>query len=85
MGLQAPNNRRQFGRRTVYWHAWIVMNDRRRLPCIVHNVSEGGAYLEFPGQMPNTDTFRLLVEEQGIDQLCDVRHRSDESRHHPFG
>ncbi len=68
------NEQSQFGRRGSYWHAWVVMNGRRRLPCIVLNLSKTGALLEFADILPNTSQFRLIVEGHDLDIECHVRH-----------
>ena len=42
----AGAERRQFGRRQTYLRAWISVPGRPKLPCIVQNLSVGGALLE---------------------------------------
>jgi hypothetical protein len=73
------NERRQFGRRGSHWHAWVVMNGRRRLPCIVLNISKTGALLEFADILPNTSQFRLIVEGYDLEIDCHVRHVRSQS------
>ena len=67
--------RRQFGRRTTLWHAWIQTSNRQRLACCIRNVSESGALLELdvPLWLPNV--FELWVEERDIRLRCELRHR----------
>lgn len=70
-----PNiERRQFGRRTVRQHAWVIVSKRARLPCLVLNLSERGAFLEFevPPWLPHS--FDLLLEEGAVARGCEVRH-----------
>jgi hypothetical protein len=68
------NDKRQFGRRSSYWHAWVIMNGKRRLPCVVLNISKTGALLEFADILPNTSQFRLVIESHDFDVECQVRH-----------
>lgn len=67
--------RRQFGRRTTVWHAWIVTSGAHRTACVVRNVSARGALLELdvPAWLPHE--FILALEEPLISIACDVRHR----------
>lgn len=72
-----PNiERRSFGRRTVRQHAWILVSKRSRLPCLVLNLSEKGAFLEFevPPWLPHS--FDLMLEEGAVVRGCEVRHCS---------
>ena len=73
--LRRPPEKRQFGRRSTLWHAWIVTNGKQRLPCCVRNVSDGGALLELevPAWLP--DKFILVIEERNLTIRCDLRHR----------
>ena len=70
-----PNiERRRFGRRTVRQHAWVIVSKSSRLPCIVLNLSNQGAFLEFevPPWLPHS--FDLLLEEGTVVRGCEVRH-----------
>jgi len=69
-----PSERRQFGRRTTCIHGWVAIEGRQKLPCLVRNVSEGGALLEFevPKNMPFM--FRLVIDSKGFDAHCEMRH-----------
>jgi PilZ domain len=69
-------DRRQFGRRSTVWHAWVVVAGRPRQACIVRNVSPTGALLEFPDAPPEAHEFRLLIDTLGFEARCDVRHRN---------
>lgn len=72
-----PKEKRQFGRRWLTCHAWIKINRRgEREACIVRNISERGALLEFHGAPPAANRFRLSVDNPAIDAECDVRHRT---------
>ena len=69
------NDRRQFGRRTTLWHAWIRIAGREPEPCIVRNFSVAGALLEFPGAVPVIGRFRLIIDIFSFEAECFVRHR----------
>ena len=70
-------DRRQFGRRSSVWHAWIVTGTRQRIACCVRNVSTGGALLELavPATLPQQ--FELLIEERNLSIRCELRHRGE--------
>ena len=66
---------RKFGRRRALIHAFIVTDKGHRIACIVRNISAGGALLEVeePKQIPNQ--FKLVIEVDGFEADCDIRHR----------
>jgi hypothetical protein len=68
--------RRQFGRRSTVWHAWVLLNGRPRVTCIVRNFSVGGALLEFLDSPPPVQNFKLAIEHLDFKTHCDVRHRN---------
>ena len=70
-------DRRQFGRRSALWHAWIVTGNKQRLACCIRNVSTGGALLEMavPATLPQK--FDLLIEDRQLTIRCDLRHRGE--------
>lgn len=68
--------KRQFGRRTVLWHAWIKVAGRDREACIVRNFSVTGALLEFASETPAADRFQLAIDHFNFTAECYVRHRS---------
>lgn len=74
-----PSDRRQFGRRQTTIHGWICIEGRPRVPCVLANLSLGGALLQLerPTWLPYT--FRLVCETVGIDIMCEVRHHVDRS------
>lgn len=57
-------------------HAWIYVERRQRIACIVRNLSARGALLEFADQAPFASRFRLVVEHPVFEAQCDVRHRT---------
>lgn len=69
--------RRQFGRRKTCLHGWVVVDGRPRRPCLVRNVSEGGALLEFeiPKVMPYR--FTLIIDCKGFEAWCETRHTGE--------
>jgi hypothetical protein len=73
--LNGPEQR-QFGRRQTYMHAWISVQGRPRLPCIVRNISLGGALLELdrPSWLPFN--FQLTIDSVKHVTWCEVRHHS---------
>ena len=70
-----PAERRQFGRRTTHIHGWVAIEGRQKIPCLVRNVSEGGALLEFevPKNMPFM--FKLVIDSKGFEAMCEMRHQ----------
>lgn len=69
-------DQRRFGRRRALIHAFIVNKNGHRVPCIVRNISTGGALLEVrdPRQVPTKLT--LLIEADSFEADCDIRHRT---------
>ena len=65
----------RFGRRSMTCHAWIQIKRHQRIPCILRDISADGALLEFNGFAPPENSFRLTIDAEGIDAVCDVRHR----------
>lgn len=69
--------RRAFGRRRTLLHALVHTRGRPPTPCIVRNVSEGGALLEFPSDpywLPSY--FTLTIDSDGFSAQCEIRHKS---------
>jgi hypothetical protein len=69
-------DRRQFGRRNTLWHAWILVAGRPRQACMIRNVSQSGALLEFPDRPPEASEFTLIIDNPPFEARCDVRHRN---------
>lgn len=76
---RAAQERRQFGRRTVAIHGWVVVDGRPRIPCTVRNISIEGALLEFdtPSWLPYY--FRLVIEVSQFETECELRHQAPNS------
>jgi hypothetical protein len=65
--------RRQSQRRRVLKGGIVAFNDRYvTLPCIVRDISEGGARLRIEGSITAPDTFELIVEIDGLEASCEV-------------
>lgn len=67
---------RQFGRRQTSAHAWVKVRGRPAIACVVKNVSEGGALLEFTAAEMLPYRFRVTIEAEGIDRDCEIRHQT---------
>lgn len=78
IGPKVPE-RRQFGRRESSNHGWICIDGRPKLPCVISNISEGGALLvlEVPTWLPFH--FRLRSDMPRLDVECEVRHQRPSS------
>ena len=72
-----PAERRQFGRRKTYVHGIVSARGRPAVPCIMRDVSEGGALLEVPHPRWFPARFRLVVEATGFETECEIVHRTD--------
>ena len=72
----SPADKRQFGRRQSGSHGWIKVRGRPALPCVVKNISQGGALLEFQAAEMLPYRFRLVIESEGIDSDCETRHQT---------
>ena len=75
MRTTQKTERRLFGRRELTIHAWVQFG-RRREACTIRNLSDRGALIEFDGPAPSVNTMRLIVDFEGFEVDCDVRHRS---------
>lgn len=67
--------KRHFGRRPSNQRASIRIQGQEILPCLLSNVSDGGAliYLDQELLMPNS--FRLTSEDHALDQIVEVRYQ----------
>ena len=70
-------DKRQFGRRTTHIQGTILIAGKRPVPCIVRNISQQGAFLEYQAQVWMPTFFQLHVEQHGFQADCEQRHRSD--------
>ncbi len=67
-------DRRQFGRRPVNAEATAVLPGHVELPCLIENLSEGGAFLHFANGLAPTQAFLLVVAETQMRLQCEIRH-----------
>ena len=51
------------------------MRGRPAIPCVVKNISNGGALLEFETAEMLPFRFRIQIESEGIDCDCETRHQ----------
>ncbi len=65
---------RRFGRRSGHIAARVVLSGNVQMPCIIENLSDGGALLTFEVPAPKAASFRLIVEETSFNLLCEPRH-----------
>ncbi len=68
------SEKRQFGRRMTNIKAWVRIPGRPSVPCVLRNISQGGAMVEFDGDVWLPFSFRLTSEDRLIDCMCEVRH-----------
>lgn len=71
-----PADRRQFGRRTTNLHGWISVPGRPRVPCLVANISIGGALLKLQRPQWLSFNFKLTIEATRFVTWCEVRHQT---------
>jgi hypothetical protein len=67
---------RQFGRRQSGAHAWVKVRGRPAIPCVLKNISDGGALLEFVAAEMLPYRFRVTIEAEGVDRDCEIRHQT---------
>ena len=66
--------RRQFGRRHTHIHGWIKLPGRPVLPCVIRNISDGGAMLVFDRTELLPFAFLLTIDAEDKPYGCEVRH-----------
>ena len=69
---------RQFGRRQTFLHGWVKIPGRPQVPCVVHNMSSGGALLEFHAVERLPYSFILTIDSHNQTYGCEVRHAYDQ-------
>lgn len=76
-GVKQQQDRRGFGRRKTVILAWILITGRRELPCVVRNLSVGGALLDLhvPSWVPFQ--FQLKFADDGAVVDCEMRHKGE--------
>lgn len=73
--IQGPD-RRTFGRRQTSDHAIVRVQGRPSMRCVVKNISEGGALLDFGAEVWLPFNFQLNWEIGGREELCEIKHRN---------
>ncbi len=77
MDLQAPKDKRRHTRQKGFWSAIAVLPGRIPLNCVVRDLSEGGARLEFQVAVRFPARFQLFIEANDREYDCEVRHSGD--------
>jgi hypothetical protein len=72
------HERRQFGRRPTFQHGWVKIPGRPPLTCVIRNISEGGALLQFDSAPTLPYSFLLDIESFGLTIGCEIRHHYGE-------
>jgi hypothetical protein len=67
---------RAFGRRQTFEHAIVRVAGRVPVRCIVRDISEGGALLDFGDEVWLPFSFRLVWEGTRREEHCETRHQS---------
>jgi hypothetical protein len=70
------SERRQFGRRKIYMHGWVKVPGRPTLPCVIHDLSDGGALLVFDEPFKLPFAFLLKIDTLPDVKGCEIRHSS---------
>ncbi len=76
--MSDPTNwteRRQFGRRPLNIDAVAQLPGAVEIPCVVENLSEGGALLFFPTKVAPISDFDLVVEDVPFRLQCEMRYQ----------
>ncbi len=57
--------------------AWIELTGGARIPCVVWDISDGGARLAAPRPSDLPPAFKLLTRDGDVERLCQVVWRND--------
>ncbi len=68
--------KRQFGRRDTNMRGWVRVAGRPPISCVVRDLSQGGALLEFMEDTWLPFGFRLTTECKQVDRYCEPRHKN---------
>lgn len=72
----AQIERRRFGRRDVCKSAVILPPGGKSVPCVVVNMSDGGALLNRLDDVDVPDIFELVIPTDDVVTACRVAHRT---------
>lgn len=70
------SEKRHFGRRPTNARGWIKIWGRPPVPCIVADLSFGGAALECEEDVWLPASFHIVCEALHINRYCEVRHNT---------
>lgn len=70
-----PAEKRQFGRRPATLLASIRVAGREPMPCLINNISAGGALVFLDQDVPLPQSFRLTSEDLDIDRIVEMRYK----------
>ena len=80
MTCSSPNSvieKRRFGRRDTFKRSTILLADESHLPCVVVNISQGGALIQIDEPARLDDRFHLLIPEDDLLVACRIAHRTN--------
>ena len=70
----AQQEKRRHRRRKGFWRAIATVPGRAPMHCVIRDLSESGAFIEFPVTIRILNRFNLYLEEQDREYYCEVRH-----------
>ena len=73
--MSVIGERRQFGRRNTHLQGWITIPGRPKVPCLVTNLSQAGAFLELTAHSWLPFDFELYIELLHRRYRCETRHK----------
>lgn len=74
--MSFENDQRKFGRRAVAIHATVEVLGRPHFPCLVRNLSEGGALIELIDRADLPPLFGLRLQNSNASIECERTHRT---------
>ena len=72
--VETGSDRRAFGRRDTNLPGLLRLSNHVTLECVIRDISEGGALLEFPATVSLSGRMRLSVDGSGQEIICEARH-----------
>jgi len=76
LGMSGHKEQRRFGRRRSLIHGLVITTKGHRIPCLVRNISVGGALLEVATPLLVSRQLTLLIDSDGFEADCEIRHRT---------
>lgn len=70
------SERRKHRRAQIDVAAWVHPLSGTPKKCVIRDVTDYGALLEFSGKPPYSDNLRLVLNGSGTGWVCNVRHRT---------